>query len=55
MVTLVCRLRDFGNRMQTVETFARIASRPVCRMNGSSGWHILITRPANRCAVIIRT
>jgi hypothetical protein len=55
MVMMVHGLGDLGDRMQTIETFARIASRTMCGMGSSSGRHILVAWPANRCAVIIGT
>lgn len=42
MVMMMHGLGYLGDRMQTIETFARIASRAMCGMSGSSGQHILV-------------
>lgn len=54
VMMLVHGFRDLGNRMQTVQTLARIASRAMCRMYDPRGLHVLIARAPNRCAEIIR-
>jgi hypothetical protein len=55
MAMVVHGLRDLRDRVQAIKTFARIASRALCRMSSSSVWYIFIAWPANRCAVITGT
>lgn len=55
VMMVVHGLGDLRDRMQTVQTLARIASHAMCWMYGTRGWHVLIAWPANGCAEIIGT